>query len=64
MVYQYKCSSCEETYYREEKAVHYCDWVDCDNEEPLEYIRPVEAIQCISQTPLANTKREVGKDET
>jgi hypothetical protein len=41
MIYQYECGSCGEVYEHTEKGTHYCDWIDCENEQPLDYIGPV-----------------------
>jgi hypothetical protein len=39
MKFEYECEFCGEIFEHEKKGTYYCDWIDCENGEPLEYLR-------------------------
>lgn len=34
----YECPECGDEYLEFETGVFYCDWIDCEHDEPLTYI--------------------------
>lgn len=42
MMHQYECGACGEIYEHESIGTYYCDWFDCESDEPLDYIGPVD----------------------